>query len=150
MIDVSTAIPHPIKIARSVFHLHPDPAGMQHDECKAGIKYVTRLCGKTWKLLHRRLPGDDTTIHDSVRQRFDAGPVLQYDQLTPYRPETLRVVDAYAPYFKTLPHSECNCATCRKIRGLSPLPTIKSRFAETIQAAKSLPKTIRDYFGPTG
>jgi uncharacterized protein (DUF2235 family) len=150
MIEVATAVPHPIQIDWSVLRLHPDPGGMQHDECRAGIKYVTRLCGKTWRLQHRRLPGPDTTIHDTVRQRFDAGPVLQYDQLAPYRTETLRVVDAYQTYFKNLPYSACNCATCRKIRGLPPLPTIKSRFAVTVERAKSLLKTFHDHLGPRG
>jgi hypothetical protein len=103
--QVATAIPHPIEIDWSVLHLHPDPAGMQHDECKAGIKYVTRLCRKTWRLQHRPLPRRDPTIHDTVRKRFDAGPVLQYDRLAPYRPETLRVVNAYQQDYKNVPYS---------------------------------------------
>ena len=54
MINAAIAVPHPIKIDRFVLHVHPDPTGMQHDECKAGITYVTRYTGKTWKLQHQR------------------------------------------------------------------------------------------------
>jgi hypothetical protein len=32
--------------------------------------------------------------------------------------------------------STCDCPTCRRIRGLAPLPTFRSRFVETIEAAK--------------
>ena len=130
MINAAIAVPHPIKIDRSVLHVHPDPTGMQHDECKAGITYVTRYTGKTWKLQHRALPGPKTTIDNSVRQRFEAGPVLQCDRVLPYRPENVRIVDAYKAYFEKLPNSECGCATCRQIRGLPPLPTLKSRLAK--------------------
>jgi hypothetical protein len=142
MIHAATAVPHPIKIDRSVLHLHPDPTGMQHDECKAGIPYVTRCTRKTWKLKHRPLRGPKTSIHDSVRQRFEADAVLQYDQVAPYRPENVRIVDAYKTYYENLAYSQCDCATCREIRGLPPLSTVRSRFNESIEAAKAILKNI--------
>lgn len=116
MVEVGTAVPHPIKIDYSVLHLHPDPAGMQHDAIKEGIAFVTKWTGKSWSLLHRPTSGHNATIHDSVRQRFEAGPVLHYDEVKLYCPETLRVVDAYKHFFEGVPHSNCPCATCRKIR----------------------------------
>jgi hypothetical protein len=142
MIDAATAIPHPIKIDRSALRLHPDPAGMQHDECKAGIPCVTRCTRKTWKLKHRALRGPKTRIHDSVRQRFEADAVLQYDRVAPYRPENVRIVDAYKKYYKNWRYSQCDCATCRQIRGLPPLSTVSSRFNESIEGAKGILKNI--------
>jgi uncharacterized protein (DUF2235 family) len=116
MVEVATAVPHPMKLDRSVLHLHPDPAGMQHDAVKEGIAFVTKWTGKSWSLLHRPTSGHVATIHESVRLRFDAGPVLHYDEVKLYRPETLRVVDAYKHFFEGMPYSICPCATCRKIR----------------------------------
>ena len=129
MVGRATALPDPLRVDESLLHRHPDPSGMQHDECKAGIKYVTRFTGKTWPLLHRAMPQGTPAIHPSVRIRFDAGAVLHYDLGGPYRPETFRVLDSYSEYFKELPFSDCQCATCRHIRGLPPLPTVKSRLA---------------------
>lgn len=129
VVGCATSLPHPLVVDQSHLHRHPNSSGMQHDECKAGIKYVTRFTGKTWDLLHRAMPKGSPTIHPSVRGRFDAGPVLQYDLSGPYRPETFRVLDAYSGCFDGLPFGDCQCATCRQIRGLPPLPTLKSRLA---------------------
>jgi uncharacterized protein (DUF2235 family) len=137
MVGAATALPYPIGVDESVLHRHPDPSGMQHDECKVGIKYVTKLSGKTWPLLHRKVPAGAPTIHDSVRRRFETGPVLHYDLLGLYRPETFRVVDAFSHYYQSLPFSNCQCATCRHIRGLPPLPTLNSRLAAVLAWLKS-------------
>lgn len=137
MLGAATALPQPIKVDVSILNLHPDPSGIQHDECKVGIKYVTRLSGKTWPLLHRPVPAGDPTIHESVRERFEVGPVLNYDLHGLYRPETFRVVSAYSHYYQLLPFSICQCATCRHIRGLPPLPTLKSRLAALVAALKA-------------
>lgn len=91
MVNAATSIPHPIKINRNVLHLHPSPDGMQHDECKVGFKFVTRLLGKTWKRATRELPNVDSTLHPSVLERFNLTKVLHYDIIAPYRPVTLAV-----------------------------------------------------------
>jgi hypothetical protein len=62
---------------------------MQHDECKVGIKWITRLTGKTWKRGARELPDPDAKLHPSVPERFKLAEVLQYDVMEPYRPAAL-------------------------------------------------------------
>jgi uncharacterized protein (DUF2235 family) len=89
MIEAATHIEHPIKLDRSVLRLYPSSDGMQHDECKVGIKFVTRVTGKTWKMAMRDLPDPQVELHPSVGERFNLPEVLQYDVMSPYRPATL-------------------------------------------------------------
>jgi hypothetical protein len=89
MVNAATSIPHPILVDRSVLRLYPAADGMQHDECKVGIKWITRLTKKTWKRGTRELPDPDAKLHPSVLERFNLPEVLQYDVLAPYRPVTL-------------------------------------------------------------
>jgi hypothetical protein len=90
MVNAATQIEHPIQVEETVLRLYPSPAGMQHDECKAGIKGVTRWFGRTWKLAHRKLPDPNVRLHPSVYERFQLPGVLHYDVVKKYRPETLK------------------------------------------------------------
>lgn len=89
MVDAATSIPHPIQVDRSVLRLYPASEGMQHDECKVGIKWITRWTSKTWKRAARELPDPDSTLHPSVLERFSLPEVLHYDVMEPYRPVAL-------------------------------------------------------------
>lgn len=74
-------------------NLSPSPNGRQHDEYKS--RWVWRFGGK--KL---RIPGPEDALHDSVRERYLAGPVPHYDRLHDYRPPGL----AGDPKQKIEPH----------------------------------------------
>jgi hypothetical protein len=89
MVTAATSIPHPIHVDRSVLRLYPASDGMQHDECKVGIKLITRVTGKTWKRAFRVLPDTDSMLHPSVIERFKLSEVLQFDVMARYRPVTL-------------------------------------------------------------
>jgi uncharacterized protein (DUF2235 family) len=69
-------------IDHSVLNPHSAYDGMQHDETR-GIAF--RFAKK-----FDRDPIEEATLHKSVLDRFDGGPVLQYDLLHLYRPEPLR------------------------------------------------------------
>jgi hypothetical protein len=89
MVDAAKTVPHPVLVDASVLRLYPAADGMQHDECKVGIKWVTRLTKKTWKRGTRELPSPDAKLHPSVFERFNLPEVLQYDVMAPYRPVPL-------------------------------------------------------------
>jgi hypothetical protein len=80
-----------LKYDPAVLRLHPDPGGMQHEECKSS---VFRLAGKA----PRKIP-HDPPLHASVLERFKAGKVLNYDLLEEYRPESLRTHDLGQQYY---------------------------------------------------
>ena len=94
MLASAVQIPHGIRWDRSVLNLHPDSAGMQHDEVKAGLGLITTLTGLSWPEGHRSLPTkpdpSDAVMHRSVYERFDLPAVLNYDLKEKYRPLTLR------------------------------------------------------------
>jgi len=89
MVSVATSIPHPIHVDWFVLRLYPASDGVQHDECKVGIKLITRLTRKTWKRASRELPDADSALHPSVIERFKLPEVLHYDVMAPYRPVAL-------------------------------------------------------------
>jgi hypothetical protein len=99
MLDAASIIPNDIKHDPSVLTLHPDPAGPQHDECKAGH----------WQHGPRVLPADmatgitSATIHRSVYARFAAKEVVQYDQMAAYRPANLEKHIDFAHYYSGSP-----------------------------------------------
>lgn len=97
MLAGAYTIPHGIKYNRSVLRLHPNSAGIQHDEVKSGFGTVPNLLGITWTYGARELPKmdnseySDTTMHRSVYERFDMDLVPDYDAMTEYRPVTLAI-----------------------------------------------------------
>jgi Uncharacterized alpha/beta hydrolase domain (DUF2235) len=80
MVDAATSVG--LKIGSTVLRPYPDPLGGQHDETKSSL---FRYAGKG----PRSIPAD-APLHDSVLERFGAEEVLQYDVVSPYRPEGLR------------------------------------------------------------
>jgi hypothetical protein len=64
---------------------------MQHDECRG-------LVFRFAKKIDRKIP-TDATLHESVYERFELGPVLQYDLMLPYRPEGLRHHEKLKEYY---------------------------------------------------
>lgn len=62
----------------------PDPAGMQHDEAKSSVFRFSVFSKE-----NREIP-PTAALHPSVHLRFEAEPVLHYDVMQPYRPESLR------------------------------------------------------------
>jgi len=104
MLAWASTVPDGISYDKSVLALHPDPAGMQHDECKAGFGWFTRLTGWTWPEKFRQLPGEppyEAIMHRTVYERFKVADVQQYDVMKQYRPITLQehtdFADAYKP-----------------------------------------------------
>jgi hypothetical protein len=100
MLDEARSLPHPILADDAYLRLAPSSDGMQHDERKMTI-------AGTWgwvRALGRYFPGDDrlgwakgvrkidpnAPLHPSVIERFAMDGVLHYDEIAPYRPESLR------------------------------------------------------------
>lgn len=80
MIEAAKAVG--LNVDPAYMQLNPDPAGPQHDETKSSVfRYAKKLV---------RGIGPDFPLHESVIRRFEAGPVLHYDEVKPYRPENLR------------------------------------------------------------
>jgi hypothetical protein len=96
MLACASVIPNGIKHDRSVLQLFPDSSGMQHDERKSGLGFITRRFNVTWRKQDRVLPirkgemKSRATMHKSVYDRFDLPDVFQHDCRCIYRPETLR------------------------------------------------------------
>jgi hypothetical protein len=95
MLAAASIVPNGIKHDEVVLHLFPDPAGPQHDECKAG----------RWQRGLRELPVDvktgisSATMHKSVYARFAAAQVVQYDLAAPYRPVNLKNHVDFSHYY---------------------------------------------------
>lgn len=100
MLDRATAIPDGIVYDASVLTPFPRPDGMQHDEVKAGLGWITRVFGRTWAKQLRELPGPEAVMHRSVYERFDLPEAQLYDLMAPYRPETLRHHVDFAKYYE--------------------------------------------------
>jgi hypothetical protein len=71
--------------------------------------------------------------------------VLHYDVIQQYRPQSLRVVDAFKADYDKIPPGECNCSTCRELRGLKPLPTIRSRYRDNVESTKRLYASVKTW-----
>ncbi len=106
MTEAAEKIKGGIKIDKSVLQLCPSANGLQHDQRKDGFPFLTKWIGLTWPGKLRKIPAPDTTLHDSVYERFKLPAVVQYDIAAPYRPETLRVHRRLADYYKNMPAPE--------------------------------------------
>lgn len=90
-------IPNGIKYDRAVLRLHPNSAGIQHDEVKSGFGTIPNFLGWTWTSGARQLPTvgnskfSEATIHRSVYERFAMVEVPNYDAMQIYRPVTLSI-----------------------------------------------------------
>jgi hypothetical protein len=86
MLAAASVVPNAIKHDPAVLRLYPDPTGPQHDECKAGH----------WQHGIRKLPTEEggevsrAVMHRSVYARLATQAVVQYDILSPYRPDNLK------------------------------------------------------------
>jgi uncharacterized protein (DUF2235 family) len=89
MVDCATVVSNGLRHDPSVLRLFGSPGGVQHDEVKAGLGLVTTLVGRTWEQKYRELV-HEATMHPSVYERFDLEQVLLYDELRPYRPDSLK------------------------------------------------------------
>ena len=95
MLACASVIPDGIVHDPAVLRMHPDSAGMQHDERKAGLGFVTRHFKINWRGRDRNLK-PKATMHKSVYERFDLRePVLQHDVKLHYRPASLREHDDF-------------------------------------------------------
>ena len=72
-----------------VLRLHPDAAGVQHDEQKGGFL----------KLGLREIKHPKAVMHKSVYARFEAGKVVLFDKLGDYRSTPLKNHVDFAQYF---------------------------------------------------
>ncbi len=73
-----------VKVNRNVLQIFGDPEGLQHEE-RWMIKTLRRAWAKKPRYVFER--GE---LHESVYERFNAGPVPIVDMVVPYRPEQLR------------------------------------------------------------
>ena len=100
MVEEATRLPHPLLVDRSYLRLSPSPAGMQHDERKSTIASMYRpirwIVGKLfgpdrigWRK-GLRVVDPHAPLHPSVLERFRLDGVVAYDEVGPYRPESLR------------------------------------------------------------
>ena len=89
MLEQLDELPHPIDVNDMVLHLYPSPAGPQHDECKAGFPGTWGKLGLGWNLKLRSID-PEAPLHPSVLKRLASPEVLDFDVMTPYRPEALR------------------------------------------------------------
>ena len=103
MIEAAEGINDGIKIDKSVLELYPSADGMQHDQRKEGFPIITKWLRLTWPGTCRKIPGPNTTLHDSVYERFKIPNVVHYDVAAPYRPEALRTHVDLVPYYKDIP-----------------------------------------------
>jgi uncharacterized protein (DUF2235 family) len=103
MLDEASSVEHPIVIDQSHLHMFPDPRGMQHDECKVGVPILGGLWRFSWTVGHRGIPRPDTTLHPSVIERVRLAAVRHYDEMKPYRPESLRLHRDLAAYYEGVP-----------------------------------------------
>ena len=100
MLKCASIIPDGLKYDSAVLNRFPYHEGMQHDEVKSGLGLVTKLSGRTYAKKERDLPGPAAIMHRSVYRRFDLREVLLYDNLGPYRPNTLKTHVDFARYYE--------------------------------------------------
>jgi uncharacterized protein (DUF2235 family) len=107
MLACASVVPNGITYDASVLQLYPSSSGMQHDERKAGLGWITRRFNINLAKKERELPiardknKSEATMHKSVYERFDGAAVLQHDLRGDYRPETLKThIDFYEGYSK--------------------------------------------------
>lgn len=80
-------------------HLSPDPSGVQHDECKAGIPFL--FWTLRWPVGYRKLV-EEATLHPSVVERFECSEgVLHFDEVRLYRPEVMKKHVELAKFFQS-------------------------------------------------
>ncbi len=90
MADEVSRLHHPILVDPFYLRLSPSGTGIAHDELRS---MRDRLWGPFkrfgWPFGLRSIP-DDAPLHPSVLERFSTPSVVAYDQVGPYRPESLR------------------------------------------------------------
>ena len=103
MVENAAEIKDGIKVDQSVLNLYPSADGVQHSQRRVGFPILTRWLGLTWKGKARALPNSKTTLHESVYERATLPAVLLFDELAPYRPETLRTHERLAELYNDVP-----------------------------------------------
>ena len=91
---------------RAVLAMHPAADGIQHDETQS---LAFRLAGKS-----DRDPVPEATLHPTVVERFGLPSVLQYDVMSPYRPEALRGHTNFPGAYDNIPMPRQTCLQLMK------------------------------------
>lgn len=81
MIEQAQEIPDGLKVDERVLHLHPDPLGTQHDECRSWLFRRNTIV----RPIHPK-----AILHPSVYERLKCAAVLHFDNFKPYRPSALK------------------------------------------------------------
>jgi uncharacterized protein (DUF2235 family) len=100
MVQEIMSLPQPVRIDHSLLKMHPDCAGVQHDEREAFLSDCPRWLKRSaqwlvgsrnfgWREGRRRI-SLGAQLHPSVRERFELSCVLMHGKMRPYRPEALR------------------------------------------------------------
>ena len=101
MVQEAMSLPEPVRVDHSLLQMHPDCAGMQHDERQAFLctlprwlrRCATLLLGPNivgWREGDRQI-SSEAELHPSVRERFALNSVLIHGSMLPYRPSALRM-----------------------------------------------------------
>jgi uncharacterized protein (DUF2235 family) len=103
MLEQVTSLPHPLKVDISRLHLHPDPAGMQHNEIESMREsypwWVPKALRHAWAEKVRNVAAQ-APLHPTVAERFAlADGVLHYGRRRPYRPANLSSHELVAQYY---------------------------------------------------
>ena len=91
MVERSKSAKYPILLDEHYLRSYPDGTGVQHDERKTSML--------PWKLGLRNIP-NDAPLHPTVLERFKAASVVHYDEVKPYRPESLRTHNSTKQYYE--------------------------------------------------
>jgi uncharacterized protein (DUF2235 family) len=100
MVQEAMSLPQPVHVDHSLLRLHPDFAGMQHDERRAflaacpnrlrkGLRWVIGARNFGWREGLRQI-APEAELHPSVRDRFELPAVLIHGKMAPYRPRAVR------------------------------------------------------------
>ncbi|WP_193221972.1 DUF2235 domain-containing protein [Amylibacter sp. SFDW26] len=90
MVKCSKSAKHPVLFDEHYLRMYPDAKGVQHDERKGKFP---------WKFGLRDIP-NNAALHPSVIERFEAGAVVHFDEVTEYRPVALETHDEVKHFFK--------------------------------------------------
>jgi uncharacterized protein (DUF2235 family) len=101
MVEQLDELPHSIDVNDTVLHLYPSAAGPQHDECKAGFPGLWGMLKLEWKSKLRSID-PEAPLHPSVLKRLALPEVLDFDVMTPYRPEALRFHGQTGRFFRAI------------------------------------------------
>ena len=93
--ELQECIPE-VQINSNMLHLSPDPKGMQHEET---YLFAYGPVKRKWPV-HPRIVDAQFSLHPTVLERLQAGPVSHVGDMRAYRPEQLKDHPSATTFFK--------------------------------------------------